>query len=71
MVAMTDTYDKEKGYNSGSDTASSEQLEIFERPTGIRGLYYHPLTQVSILGFVCFMCPGSFSVSMHFYVTLQ
>jgi hypothetical protein len=59
---MTDIHEKEKGYNSGSsDTESSDQLQIFERPTGIRGLYHHPITQVALLGFVCFMCPGLFS----------
>ncbi|KAJ8494721.1 hypothetical protein ONZ45_g13143 [Pleurotus djamor] len=30
----------------------------YERPKGLRGLYYHP---VSMLGFVCFMCPGLFN----------
>jgi hypothetical protein len=55
--------DKEIGYNSGSsDSASSDEQQIFERPTGIRGLYFHPITQVALLGFVCFMCPGSFFV---------
>jgi hypothetical protein len=57
---MDDIHHKEKGYDSGSsDTASSQELQIFERPTGIRGFYYHPMTQVGLLGFVCFMCPGS------------
>ncbi|KAG5651847.1 hypothetical protein H0H81_007223 [Sphagnurus paluster] len=42
---MTDVADNEKGYHSGtgSDEASHQ---IFERPTGLKGLYYHPLTQV-------------------------
>ncbi|KIY72089.1 MFS general substrate transporter [Cylindrobasidium torrendii FP15055 ss-10] len=34
---------------------------VYERPTGIRGLYYHPATQVALLGFVCFMGPGLFN----------
>ncbi|KAF8060872.1 MFS general substrate transporter [Lyophyllum atratum] len=56
---MTDVVDNEKGYNSGgSDNASQH---VFERPTGWRGTYYHPLTQVCMLGFVCFMCPGLFN----------
>lgn len=42
---MTDVADNEKGYNSGS--SDNESLHVFERPTGIKGLYYHPLTQVS------------------------
>lgn len=61
----------EKGYSGDG----SEQL-VFQRPTGLKGVYYHPLTQVeslgchfvrlwlicsqqvSMLGLVCFMCPG-------------
>lgn len=50
--------DKEKG--DGTDT--SENLsQVYERPTGLKGLYYHPVTQVTMLGFVCFMCPGLFN----------
>ena len=48
----------EKDYNSGSDDNSRSHIAIYERPTGIKGIYYHPITQVSMLGFVCFMCPG-------------
>ncbi|KIJ66415.1 hypothetical protein HYDPIDRAFT_174514 [Hydnomerulius pinastri MD-312] len=33
----------------------------YERPKGLRGLYYHPVFQVCMLGFVCFMCPGMFN----------
>jgi hypothetical protein len=53
----------EKGYNSGSgsEDSSSQRAEIFERPKGLFGVYYHPLTQVAMLGFVCFMCPGLFN----------
>jgi hypothetical protein len=78
---MTDVADNEKGYNSGS--SDNESQHVFERPTGLKGVYYHPLTQVStltsafqilllnsrssqvcLLGFVCFMCPGSYSSLM-------
>ncbi|KAJ7596262.1 MFS general substrate transporter [Mycena floridula] len=46
----------------GSETASaSDAPAVFERPTGIKGIYYHPITQVSMLGFVCFMGPGLFN----------
>ena len=56
---MAESNEKEAGYNSGSsDTESQQNQLIFERPTGLKGLYSHPVTQVSILGFVCFMCPG-------------
>jgi hypothetical protein len=48
----------EKDFNSGSDDNSGSHVAIYERPTGIKGIYYHPITQVSMLGFVCFMCPG-------------
>ena len=48
----------EKDFNSGSDDNSGSHIAIYERPTGIKGIYYHPITQVSMLGFVCFMCPG-------------
>ena len=48
----------EKDYNSGSDDNSGFHVAIYERPKGIKGVYYHPITQVSMLSFVCFMCPG-------------
>ncbi|KAK7468387.1 hypothetical protein VKT23_002903 [Stygiomarasmius scandens] len=49
--------DHEKGV--GSDDGSAQV--IYERPKGLKGLYYHPMTQVCLLGFVCFMCPGLFN----------
>ncbi|KAJ3501926.1 hypothetical protein NLJ89_g9121 [Agrocybe chaxingu] len=53
---MTDTKEH------GSDASGSvDQVAIFERPTGLRGLYAHPITQVTMLGLVCFMCPGLFN----------
>ncbi|KAG9315504.1 major facilitator superfamily domain-containing protein [Chiua virens] len=39
----------------------SQVPAIFERPTGWRAVYYHPIVQVSLLAFVCFMCPGMFN----------
>ena len=42
-----------------SDTQA--EAAIFERPTGWRRTYYHPVVQVALLGFVCFMCPGMFN----------
>ncbi|KDQ55000.1 hypothetical protein JAAARDRAFT_196364 [Jaapia argillacea MUCL 33604] len=50
----------EKGYGT-DDGSSIPQQEILERPTGLKGLYYNPYTQVSMLGLVCFMCPGLFN----------
>ncbi|KAF8910625.1 major facilitator superfamily domain-containing protein [Gymnopilus junonius] len=60
---MTDLQEKGSGYNSGSSDGnrSQEQVVLFERPKGLKGFYYHPLTQVVLLGFVCFMCPGLFN----------
>lgn len=51
----------EKAHGSGSETSSTAQLEIYERPGGWRGLYYHTATQVCLVGLVCFMCPGMFN----------
>ncbi|KAG9317175.1 major facilitator superfamily domain-containing protein [Chiua virens] len=51
----------EKALDSGSDDSGSQRQEIFERPSGLMGIYYHPYFQVSMLGFVCFMCPGMFN----------
>lgn len=48
----------EKAYHSDS---SGNENEVLERPKGLRGLYYHPLFQICMLGFVCFMCPGMFN----------
>ena len=48
----------EKDSNSRSDNKTGSHIAIYERPTGIKGIYYHPITQLSMLGFVCFMCPG-------------
>jgi hypothetical protein len=52
------------GYPSGSSFAediTSQYPEIHVRPTGLKGLFYHPYTQVVLLGIVCFMCPGLFN----------
>ncbi|EGO03433.1 hypothetical protein SERLA73DRAFT_69300 [Serpula lacrymans var. lacrymans S7.3] len=57
---MTDTIPGEKAHGS-SEEPSSQQAEIFERPTGLKGFYYNPYTQVVMLGFVCFLCPGMFN----------
>ncbi|KZS90290.1 MFS general substrate transporter [Sistotremastrum niveocremeum HHB9708] len=35
--------------------------EPYQRPPGLKGLYYHPYFQCSMLGFVCFMGPGLFN----------
>lgn len=54
--------EKDVGYGSGNDDSSSQNAPaIYERPTGLKGVYYHPLTQTAMLGMVCFMCPGLFN----------
>ena len=58
---MADVTKKDSAYNNGgSDAGSGNRVEIYERPAGIKGIYSHPITQVCMLGFVCFMCPGLF-----------
>ncbi|KAH9168622.1 MFS general substrate transporter [Lactarius sanguifluus] len=54
------------GYTSGSsfveDTTSQYPYPDDYAPLkGLKGLFYHPRTQVVLLGFVCFMCPGLFN----------
>lgn len=49
------------GSDPSSEDSGSQQPAIFERPTGWRRIYYHPVLQVALLGFVCFMCPGMFN----------
>ncbi|TEB26295.1 DUF895 domain membrane protein [Coprinellus micaceus] len=46
---------------SSGKEAEVAQDPVFERPTGLKGFYAHPRTQVAMLGFVCFMCPGLFN----------
>ena len=49
------------GNDRSSQDSGSQQPAISERPTGWRRIYYHPILQVALLGFVCFMCPGMFN----------
>ena len=39
----------EKGYRSGGSDDSDSQEAVFERPKGFKGLYSHPVTQVSVV----------------------
>ena len=43
------------------DEKNGIQEEIVEPYTGWKRLYYNPYTQIVMLGFVCFMCPGLFN----------
>jgi MFS family permease len=58
MIRTDGTKEKDVG---SDDSSSQDAPAIYERPTGIKGIYYHPLTQTSMLGLVCFMCPGLFN----------
>ncbi|KAF5361662.1 hypothetical protein D9758_007317 [Tetrapyrgos nigripes] len=49
--------DHEKGI--GSDDGSARV--VYGQRKGLKRFYYHPTTQVCLLGFVCFMCPGLFN----------
>jgi len=51
----------EKLGSTSSEDSGSQRAEIFDRPTGWRRYYHHPVTQVSMLGLVCFLCPGMFN----------
>ena len=35
--------------------------DIHRRPTNLKTFFYYPYTQVVLLGFVCFSCPGLFN----------
>ncbi|KZT24725.1 MFS general substrate transporter [Neolentinus lepideus HHB14362 ss-1] len=57
---------QEKGYvgsdsGEGSSRAVASPELLYQRPTGLKGFYYNSYTQVALLGFVCFMCPGLFN----------
>ena len=50
---------KELHMSPSTDVDPSE--ESFQRPRGLKAIYYHPITQLIMLGFVCFLCPGMFN----------
>ncbi|KAH9949463.1 MFS general substrate transporter [Amylocystis lapponica] len=55
----------EKDYTTGTGSdIGSDVPGSFERPTGLKGIYYNPYVQVFMLGFVCFMGPGLLMPSM-------
>ncbi|GAW02736.1 duf895 domain membrane protein [Lentinula edodes] len=57
LQALTDMsfHDEKAGSEDGAEAVMHEQR------TGWKGTYYHPLTQIVMLGFVCFMGPGLFN----------
>lgn len=40
---------------------TSTSTERFLQRKGFSAFYYNPVTQVCLLGLVCFLCPGSFN----------
>lgn len=56
-----DPEDNSSAYNGSQSGYGVHHEPRYERPTGLKGLYYNPTTQVVLLGFVCFMCPGLFN----------
>lgn len=55
------------GYSSFVDDSASQYPYPYPYPDGYthrntpKTIFYHPRTQVVLLGFVCFMCPGLFN----------
>lgn len=47
---------EKRDYHEGSEDEHS--LPTY---TGFKGFYYRPVTQVVMLAFICFMCPGLFN----------
>ena len=47
----------EKKPDDGGSLSSSAP----EHHSGLRTVYFHPVTQVVMLGLVCFMCPGLYN----------
>lgn len=50
--------DDPESHNGG---ARSPEFEHYHQPKGLVGLYSSTTTQIVLLGFVCFMCPGLFN----------
>lgn len=52
--------DNPNGPSIGWDTVTHNP-DIQLRPSSLKGFFYNPYTQVVLLGFVCFSCPGLFN----------
>ena len=50
--------DIEKHEHDGSESGEQDTAPQY---TGLKGIYYKPITQVVILALVCFMCPGLYN----------
>ncbi|KAG0702226.1 hypothetical protein DFH29DRAFT_1046994 [Suillus ampliporus] len=55
---MSSSSEEKGGSSNGND---NDSVSVYERPKGLRGIYHHPLTQIIMLGLVCFLCPGMFN----------
>ncbi|KAK0203763.1 MFS general substrate transporter [Desarmillaria ectypa] len=54
--------DPEKAYDSSDEVhVHGPPPVIYEQPKGLMGFYMNPVTQVAMLGVVCFMGPGLFN----------
>ncbi|KAF6765903.1 MFS general substrate transporter [Ephemerocybe angulata] len=51
----------EKSSGKEEHAPAAAAPEVYERPTGLYGIYSHPRTQIALLGFICFLCPGLFN----------
>lgn len=51
----------ERSSESASNPSLPNEAGVYRRPAGFKGVYAHPVTQVVMLGLVCFMCPGLFN----------
>ncbi|KAI0344169.1 MFS general substrate transporter [Trametopsis cervina] len=61
MADNTASLRKESTGDSSHDGASHVPREEYHQPAGFKGLYHSTTTQIALLGFVCFMCPGLFN----------
>lgn len=52
--------DNPNGSSTVWDTAT-HYPDVQLRPSSLKGFFYYPYTQVVLLGFVCFSCPGLFN----------
>jgi hypothetical protein len=58
---VNEKYDGSVDGSRDAAVAGSAPAEDIPRRTGLAALYYRPVTQVVMLGFVCFMGPGLFN----------
>ncbi|TFK49326.1 MFS general substrate transporter [Heliocybe sulcata] len=47
--------------NTHKHDEAREEEQPAERPSGLKGFYYNPYTQISMVAIVCFTCPGLYN----------